>query len=103
MVSASGLARDVDLDQGHDLSDEPLPYGAFASRSQARRARTPFSLTPAIGTRPAIGRALHAQRVHITRSLLPPRMVDTGDTVVGRTTRAFAFAGIERPERFFST
>jgi tetraacyldisaccharide-1-P 4'-kinase len=40
---------------------------------------------------------------HITRTLLPPRIVGTGDTVVvPNDSRVFAFAGIARPERFFS-
>ena len=51
-----------------------------------------------------IGRALRVRNAyHITRSLLPPRMVDSGDTVVvPNDSMVFAFAGIARPERFFS-
>src|SRR6185436_10730005 len=51
-----------------------------------------------------IGRDLRVRNAyHITRSLLPPRMVDSGDTVVvPNESRVFAFAGIARPERFFA-
>src|SRR4029077_1341855 len=51
-----------------------------------------------------IGRALRIHNVfRVTRALLPPRIVGTGDTVVvPNESRVFAFAGIARPERFFS-
>jgi tetraacyldisaccharide 4'-kinase len=102
-----GLARDVDLvlTGEHDLSDEPLPYGRL--REPLASAASADAVLVDAGYQDAaerIGRALHARNAyHITRSLLPPRMVDTGDTVVvPNESRVFAFAGIARPERFFS-
>jgi tetraacyldisaccharide 4'-kinase len=102
-----GLARDVDLvlTGEHDLSDEPLPYGRL--REPLASATSADAVLVDAGYQDAaerIGRALHARNAyHITRSLLPPRMVDTGDTVVvPNESRVFAFAGIARPERFFS-
>jgi tetraacyldisaccharide 4'-kinase len=102
-----GLARDVDLvlTGEHDLSDEPLPYGRL--REPLASAASADAVLVDAGYQDAaerIGRALHARNAyHITRSLLPPRMVDTGDTVVvPNESHVFAFAGIERPERFFS-
>jgi tetraacyldisaccharide-1-P 4'-kinase len=51
-----------------------------------------------------VGRALGmAQVFRATRLLGPPRMVQSGDTVVvPEQSRVFATAGIARPERFFS-
>jgi tetraacyldisaccharide 4'-kinase len=102
-----GLARDVDLvlTGEHDLSDEPLPYGRL--REPLASATSADAVLVDAGYQDAaerIGRALRARNAyHITRSLLPPRMVDTGDTVVvPNESRVFAFAGIARPERFFS-
>jgi tetraacyldisaccharide 4'-kinase len=102
-----GLARDVDLvlTGEHDLSDEPLPYGRL--REPLASAANADAVLVDAGYQDAaerIGRALRARNAyHITRSLLPPRMVDSGDTVVvPNESRVFAFAGIARPERFFS-
>ena len=101
------LARDVDLvvTGEHDLSDEPLPYGRLREPLESA-ARADAVLVNA-GYQDAaerIGRALRVRNAyHVTRSLLPPRMIDTGDTVVvPNGSRVFAFAGIERPERFFA-
>jgi len=102
-----GLARDVDLvvTGEHDLSDEPLPYGRL--REPLASASGADALLVDAGYQDAaerIGRALRARNAyHITRSLLPPRVVASGDTVVvPNDSRVFAFAGIARPERFFA-
>lgn len=101
-----GLVRDVDLvvTGEHDLSDEPLPYGRL--REPLASAASADALLVDAGYQDAaerIGRALRARNAyHITRSLLPPRIVATGDTVVvPNDSKVFAFAGIARPERFF--
>ncbi len=101
------LARDVDLvvTGEHDLDDEPLPYGRL--REPLTSATSADAVLVDAGYQDAaerIGRALRVRNAyHITRSLLPPRMIATGDTVVvPNGSRVFAFAGIERPERFFA-
>jgi len=101
------LARDVDLvvTGEHDLSDEPLPHGRL--REPLSSAASADAVLVDAGYQDAaerIGRALRVRNAyHITRSLLPPRMVDSGDTVVvPNESRVFAFAGIARPERFFA-
>lgn len=101
------LARDVDLvvTGEHDLSDEPLPYGRL--REPLQSAASADAILVNAGYQDAaerIGRALKVRNAyHVTRALLPPRMVGSGDTVVvPNGSRVFAFAGIERPERFFS-
>jgi len=101
------LARDVDLvvTGEHDLSDEPLPYGRL--REPLASAAAADAVLVDAGYQDAaerVGRALLARNAyHITRSLLPPRMVGSGDTVVlPNDSRVFAFAGIARPGRFFA-
>ena len=101
------LARDVDfvVTGEHDLTDEPLPYGRL--REPLTSAMTADAVLVDAGYQGAaerIGRALKVRNVfHVTRALLPPRIVGTGDTVVvPNESRVFAMAGIERPERFFS-
>jgi len=101
------LARDVDLlvTGEHDLSDEPLPYGRL--REPLASAASADAVLVDAGYQDAaerIGRALRARNAyHITRSLLPPCIVGSGDTVVvPNDSRVFAFAGIARPERFFA-
>ena len=101
------LARDVDLvvTGEHDLTDEPLPYGRL--REPLSSAASADAVLVDAGYQDAaerIGRALHVRNAYqVTRSLLPPRIVGTGDTVVvPNESRVFAFAGIARPERFFS-
>jgi tetraacyldisaccharide 4'-kinase len=102
-----GLARDVDLlvTGEHDLSDEPLPHGRL--REPLSSAVSADALLVDAGYQDAAERIARVLRVrnayHITRTLLPPRIVSTGDTVVvPNDSRVFAFAGIARPERFFS-
>jgi len=101
------LARDVDLlvTGEHDLADEPLPHGRL--REPLASARSADAVIVDAGYQDAaerIGRALRVPNAyHMTRSLLPPRIVGTGETVVvPNDSRVFAFAGIARPERFFS-
>ena len=101
------LVRDVDLlvTGEHDLADEPLPHGRL--REPLACARRADAVIVDAGYQDAaerIGRALRVPNAyHMTRSLLPPRIVGTGETVVvPNDSRVFAFAGIARPERFFS-
>jgi tetraacyldisaccharide 4'-kinase len=102
-----GLARDVDLlaTGEQDLADWPLPAGRL--RESLTGARAADAALVDAGYLPAaerVGRALGIDTVfRVTRSLGPPRMVATGDTVVvPSASRVFAVAGIARPERFFS-
>jgi tetraacyldisaccharide 4'-kinase len=102
-----GLARDVDLlvTGEHDLTDEPLPHGRL--REPLSAAVSADALLVDAGYQDAAERIARVLRVrnayHITRTLLPPRIVGSGDTVVvPNDSRVFAFAGIARPERFFS-
>ena len=102
-----GLARDVDLlvTGEHDLTDEPLPHGRL--REPLASASSADAVLVDAGYQDAaerIGRVLRVRNAyHITRSLMPPRLVDSGDTVVvPNDSRVFAFAGIARPERFFA-
>ncbi len=101
------LARDVDLlvSGEHDLSDEPLPHGRL--REPLSAAVGADALLVDAGYQDAAERVARVLRVrnayHITRTLLPPRIVGTDDTVVvPNDSRVFAFAAIARPERFFS-
>ena len=103
----SGLARDVDLlaTSEQDLLDQPMPAGrlreALAGASDADAALVEAGYLPAAER---VGRALGVGTVfRVTRALEPPRMVRTNETVVVPSgSRVFAFAGIARPERFFS-
>ena len=101
------LARDVDLvlvDES-DLSDRPLPAGRLreplANGSAADAALVDAGYTTATER---IGRALGVPTVfRVTRVLLPPRVISTGDSVVVPPgARVFAVAAIARPERFVS-
>ncbi len=101
------LARDVDLvvTGEHDLADEPLPYGRL--REPLASAAVADALLVNVGYQDAAERVARVLKVrnayHVTRALRPPRIVGSGDTVVvPNESRVFAFAGIERPERFFS-
>jgi tetraacyldisaccharide 4'-kinase len=102
-----GLARDADLvvTSEHDLSDEPLPHGRL--REPLSVAVSADALLVDAGYQDAAERIARVLRVrnayHVTRTMLPPRIVGSGDTVVvPNDSRVFAFAGIARPERFFS-
>jgi tetraacyldisaccharide 4'-kinase len=102
-----GLARDVDLvvTGEHDLSDEPLPHGRL--REPLSAAVSADALLVDAGYQDAAERIARVLRVRnayqVTRTMLPPRIVGSGDTVVvPNDSRVFAFAGIARPERFFS-
>ena len=101
------LARDVDLlvTGEDDLHDQPLPAGRL--REPIAAARYADAAIVDAGYLPAaerVGRALAvAQVFRGTRVLGPPRMVQSGDTVVvPESSRVFATAAIARPERFFS-
>jgi tetraacyldisaccharide 4'-kinase len=101
------LARDVDLlaTSEHDLADQPLPAGrlreTLTSASAADAALVDAGYLPAAER---VGRRLGVTTVfRVTRTLEPPRMVKTGETVVvPGGSRVFGVAGIARPERFFS-
>jgi tetraacyldisaccharide 4'-kinase len=101
------LARDVDLlaTSEHDLADRPLPAGrlreTLESASAADAALVDAGYLPAAER---VGRTLGVTTVfRVTRTLEPPRMVKTGETVVvPGGSRVFGVAGIARPERFFS-
>jgi tetraacyldisaccharide 4'-kinase len=101
------LARDVDLvvTGEHDLSDEPLPYGRL--REPLASAAGADAILVNVGYQDAAERIARVLKVrnayHVHRSLMPPRMIGSGDTVVvPNESRVFAFAGIERPQRFFA-
>ena len=101
------LARDVDLlvTGEDDLNDQPLPAGRL--RESLGAARNADAAIVDAGYLPAaerVGRALSVPQVFRgTRLLGPPRMVQSGDTVVvPENSRVFATAGIARPERFFA-
>jgi tetraacyldisaccharide 4'-kinase len=101
------LARDVDLlaTSEYDLADQPLPAGrlreALVGAAAADAALVDAGYLPAAER---VGRALGITTVfRVTRTIEPPRMVKTGETVVvPANSRVFAVAGIARPERFFS-
>ena len=102
------LARDVDLlvTGEHDLADRAAAAWT-AARAAVCSCDTPtrFSLTPDIRTPPnaSPGRCACATRITSRARCFAPRIVGTGDTVVvPNDSRVFAFAGIARPERFFS-
>ena len=99
--------RDVDLlaTSEQDLVDRPLPVGRL--RETLTSASTADAALVDAGYMPAaerVGRALGIATVfRVTRTLEPPRIVKTGETVVvPGGSRVFGVAGIARPERFFS-
>ena len=85
------------------LSDEPLPHGRL--REPLSSAASADAVLVDAGYQDAaerIGRALAFARVSHHRSLLPPRMVDSGDTVVVPKDHACSRSRHRAPERFFA-
>ena len=100
------LARDVDLlvVAEDDLTERVFPAGRL--REPLAGAASADALLVTAGYLAAagrVGRALgHATTFLVTRTIGPPRMVLTGDSVVIPSGHpVFAVAGIARPERFF--
>ena len=101
------LARDVDLllVGEEDLTEPVLPAGHLREELAAAASADALLVTAGYAAAAArVGRALGVPRTYlVTRTIGPPRMVATGDTVVVPSGEpVFAFAGIARPERFFS-
>ena len=101
------LGRDVDLllVSEDDLNDRLLPTGRL--REPLTSATDADALLVTAGYAAAadrIGRALGVETTFlVTRTIGPPRVVSTGDSVVVPSDDpVFAVAGIARPERFFS-
>jgi tetraacyldisaccharide 4'-kinase len=101
------LERDADLllVSEDDVADRVLPAGWL--REPLANALAADALLVTVGYPAAaerIGRSLGVNtHFAVTRTIGPPRMVTTGDTVVVPTDDpVFAVAGIARPERFFS-
>jgi len=101
------LARDVDLLVASevDLHDSLLPAGRLREPLLAA-AHADAALVEAGYEAEAdrIGRALGVASVfRVERTLGPPRLTATGDTIVVPTDEpVFGLAGIARPERFFT-
>ena len=101
------LARDVDLllVGEEDLAERVLPAGHLREGLPAAAHADALLVTAGyVAAAERVGRALGVQRTYlVTRTIGPPRMVATGDTVVVPSgVPVFAFAGIARPEQFFS-
>jgi len=101
------LGRDVDLllVSEDDLNDRVLPMGRL--REPLASAADADALLVTAGYAAAadrVGRALGVDtNFLVTRTIGPPRMVVTGESVVVPSDDpVFAVAGIARPERFFS-
>jgi tetraacyldisaccharide 4'-kinase len=101
------LERDADLllVSEDDLADHVLPAGRLReplSNASDADALLVTAGYPAAAER--VGRALNVSTCFsATRTIGPPRMIATGDSVVVPTDDpVFAVAGIARPERFFS-
>jgi tetraacyldisaccharide 4'-kinase len=101
------LERDVDLllVSEEDLNDRVLPAG-WLRESLATAAYADALLVTAgyAAAAERVGRALNVERRFlVTRTIGPPRMIATRDSVVVPSDDpVFAVAGIAKPERFFS-
>ena len=101
------LERDVDLllVGEDDLHDRVLPAG-WLREPLANAARADAVLVTAgyAAAAERVARALNVTRhFAVTRTLGPPRMIATGESVVVPTDDpVFAVAGIAKPARFFS-
>jgi tetraacyldisaccharide 4'-kinase len=101
------LERDVDLVMvsEDDLADRVLPAGWLREPlSSAARADALLVTAGYAAAADRVGRALAvSRRFLVTRTIGPPRMVTTGESVVVPSDDpVFAVAGIARPERFFA-
>jgi tetraacyldisaccharide 4'-kinase len=101
------LARDVDLlvvDE-QDLTDHVLPLGRLREPlASATRADALLVSVSYAAAAERVGRALAVAKTFcVTRTIGPPRLLATGETVVvPGGDPVYAIAGIARPERFFA-
>jgi tetraacyldisaccharide 4'-kinase len=101
------LARDVDLllVSEDDLTERVLPAGRLREPlASAARADALLVTAGYAAAAERVGRAIGVATTFLaTRTIRPPRMVSTGETVVVPSgDPVFAVAGIARPDRFFA-
>lgn len=101
------LERDVDLllVSEDDLHERVLPAGWLREPlANASRADAVLVTVGYVAAAERVGRALKVPRhFAVTRTIGPPRMIATGESVVVPTDDpVFAVAGIAKPERFFT-